>query len=208
MRDVVLGGPLGDHYARRKRTIGDDGSRYRTDAPRAAAARGPIIATLLGEVHRDLRAVGEGAVATYIPELSRAQPDWFGISIATVDGQVYDVGDAAQPFTIQSVSKPFLYGYALREYGQEFVLRRVGVEPTGEAFNSIVLDKVNNRPFNPMVNSGAIAMAALMKGATRPSGGTNMLDLLGQFAGRRMEIDRRSMSPRTRPGTGTAPSPT
>ena len=67
-----------------------------------------------------------------------------GIAVATVDGRVYEAGDAAQPFTIQSVSKPFLYGYALREYGQAFVLDRVGVEPTGEAFNSIVLDKVKN----------------------------------------------------------------
>ena len=107
-----------------------------------------------------------------------------------MDGRVYEAGDAAQPFTIQSVSKPFLYGYALREYGQAFVLDRVGVEPTGEAFNSIVLDKVKNRPFNPMVNSGAIAVAGLMKGRDGAERRENMLALLGQFAGRRMEIDR------------------
>ena len=152
--------------------------------------RGSAIAAILGEVHSSLSGVSEGEVATYIPQLSRARPEWFGIAVATVDGRVYEAGDAAQPFTIQSVSKPFLYGYALREYGQAFVLDRVGVEPTGEAFNSIVLDKVKNRPFNPMVNSGAIAVAGLMKGRDGAERRENMLALLGQFAGRRMEIDR------------------
>jgi glutaminase len=74
-----------------------------------AGTRDPAIATILGEVHRDLWAVSDGEVATYIPELSRARPEWFGISVATIDGRVYDVGDTAQPFTIQSVSKPFLH---------------------------------------------------------------------------------------------------
>ena len=157
----------------------------------AAAAGVPTIEAILDEIHHDLSTVSEGSIATYIPELSRARPEWFGISIATIDGKVYDAGDARQGFTIQSVSKPFLYGYALREYGQEFVLRHVGVEPTGEAFNSIILDKVNNRPFNPMVNSGAIAVSALMKGADGAKRCANMLDLLGRFAGREVGIDRK-----------------
>ena len=90
-----------------------------------------------------------GKPADYIPELGKADPYLFGIAIATVDGQIYAVGDADAAFTIQSVSKPFMYGYALQHYGRAAVLKHVGVEPTGEAFNSIVLDEVANRPFNP-----------------------------------------------------------
>ncbi len=109
-----------------------------------------------------------GKVADYIPELAKADPDWFGIAVATVDGQVYEVGDSEQPFTIQSISKPFIYGLALEDNGREQVLSKVGVEPTGEAFNSIVLERRTNRPFNPMVNAGAIAAAAWSR-ATGPS---------------------------------------
>jgi len=74
-----------------------------------------------------------GKPADYIPELGKADPNLFGIAIATVDGQTYTVGDAEAPFTIQSVSKPFMYGYALQRYGRAAVLNHVGVEPTGDA---------------------------------------------------------------------------
>jgi glutaminase len=103
--------------------------------------------------------------------------------------QVYTIGDADCAFTIQSVSKPFMYGYALQHYGREAVLQHVGVEPTGEAFNSIVLDEVANRPFNPMVNAGAIAVAELMEGATQDERIVNMLALFSSLAGRALAID-------------------
>src|SRR5215467_5168980 len=94
----------------------------------------------LAELHRRISQLRAGKVADYIPELSKADPDLFGIALATVDGKLYTTGNAEHAFTIQSVSKPFMYGYALEEHGRDFVLRHVGVEPTGEAFNSIVLD--------------------------------------------------------------------
>ena len=109
--------------------------------------------------------------------------------LATVDGETYATGDAHHLFTIQSVSKPFMYGHALQHYGRDYVLRHVGVEPTGEAFNSIVLDEVANRPFNPMVNAGAIAVAALMPGDTAEERIATMLNLFSDLAGRRLEID-------------------
>jgi glutaminase len=130
-----------------------------------------------------------GAIATYIPELAKADPEAFGIAIATVDGKVYSIGDADLPFTIQSISKAFIYGYALDEYGREAVLRHVGVEPTGEAFNAIVLDEVNNRPFNPMVNAGAMAAAELVRGDTPEARIAEMLAVLSRFAGRSLHID-------------------
>jgi len=143
----------------------------------------------LAELHARVAANGDGAIATYIPELAKVDPNLFGIAIATVDGRVYTAGDALTPFTIQSISKTFVYGYTLAEYGREFVLSRIGVEPTGEAFNSIVLDEVHNRPFNPMVNAGAMAAAELIKGETPEARIATMLGVLSRFAGRGLHVD-------------------
>src|SRR5215510_3919773 len=89
----------------------------------------------LDALHERNKALREGEVATYIPELAKADPAWFGISIVTVDGYVYAVGDTDRPFTIQSMSKPAVYAAALADRGREHVLKKVGVEPSGEAFN-------------------------------------------------------------------------
>ena len=102
----------------------------------------------LTELHDRVSALTGGKPADYIPELGKVDPSLFGIAIATTDGEVYGVGDTQHPFTIQSVSKPFMYGYALNRYGREAVLKHVGVEPTGEAFNSIVLDEVATTPWS------------------------------------------------------------
>jgi glutaminase len=149
---------------------------------------GPI-GSYLADLFARHRHVDLGEVATYIPELAKADPDDFAIAIATVDGKIYRAGEADRIFTIQSVSKPFVYGYALAEYGRDAVLAQVGVEPTGEAFNSIVLDEVHNRPFNPMVNAGAIAAAELIKGDSAEARVATMLDTLSRFAGRPLTID-------------------
>jgi glutaminase len=143
----------------------------------------------LAELHERVLGVSGGKPADYIPELGKVDPNLFGIAIATVDGQIYSVGDAEVGFTIQSVSKPFMYGYALQRYGRAAVLKHVGVEPTGEAFNSIVLDEVANRPFNPMVNAGAIAVAELMDGETGDERVATMLALFSSLAGRELAID-------------------
>jgi glutaminase len=144
----------------------------------------------LTELHQRVAAISGGKPADYIPELGKVDQELFGIAIATVDGQIYAVGDAEIPFTIQSVSKPFMYGYALQHYGRAAVLEQVGVEPTGEAFNSIVLDEVANRPFNPMVNAGAIAIAEMMVGETQDERVANMLKLFSDLAGRKLDIDQ------------------
>lgn len=143
----------------------------------------------LRSLHQRLGAIHDGTVATYIPELAKADPNWFGISVVTTDGQVFDFGDAQQLFTIQSISKPFMFGLALEDHGREAVLKKVGVEPTGEAFNSIVLDEASNRPFNPMVNAGAIATADLIQGKDFSERITRMLAMFGRYCGRTMNID-------------------
>ena len=160
----------------------------RRQTSRTAAALAPV-QDYLAELHERVLGVSGGKPADYIPELGKVDPNLFGIAIATVDGQIYSVGDAEVGFTIQSVSKPFMYGYALQRYGRAAVLKHVGVEPTGEAFNSIVLDEVANRPFNPMVNAGAIAVAELMDGETGDERIATMLALFSSLAGRELAID-------------------
>jgi glutaminase len=149
----------------------------------------PILASLQ-EIHARYKSDFSGKVASYIPELVKADPSSFGMALASADGQVYEVGDARRLFTIQSISKPFVYALALEDHGVDFVLRKVGVEPTGEAFNSVVFDERRNRPFNPMVNAGAIATTALVKGEGHEERLARLLDKFGAFAGRPVEIDR------------------
>ena len=156
---------------------------------RMRARHRPLLFKISSRAARPRLGDSGGKVADYIPELGKADPAIFGIALATVDGQIYAAGDADLPFTIQSVSKPFMYGHALQHYGRQFVLRHVGVEPTGEAFNSIVLDEVANRPFNPMVNAGAIAVAELMEGGSLEERIDTMLKLFSDLAGRRLKID-------------------
>jgi glutaminase len=151
-------------------------------------ATSPILDYLrhLHDRHRDAR---EGQVATYIPQLATANPDWFGICLVTAGGSVYEVGDSAQPFTIQSISKPFVYGLALEDQGRTDVLRKVGVEPTGDAFNSISLEPGTGRPRNPMINAGAIATTGLVAGKTPALRLQRILDFLSGFAGRPLALD-------------------
>ena len=134
------------------------------------------------------RGVQEGTVATYIPELGKANPDHFGISLATVGGQEFSIGDWGQEFTIQSICKPLAFLMALEQHGRDEVLKHVGVEPSGDAFNSVELDPKSARPFNPMVNAGAIAVSSLIKGAGG-AGVTEFVQRLSRAAGRELRID-------------------
>jgi len=143
----------------------------------------------LKELHAEYQGLDEGRVANYIPELAKADPRQFGVSVVTSAGQTYDVGDHQQPFTIQSVSKPFVFGMALGDHGREVVLSKVSVQPTSEAFNSIILDQATNRPFNPMVNAGAIATADLIDGKDFPERVRRMLEMFGRYCGREMYVD-------------------
>ncbi|MGE0493453.1 MAG: glutaminase A [Vulcanimicrobiota bacterium] len=145
---------------------------------------------LLSQLYERYRDLDEGVVANYIPELAKADPSWFGISLVGVDGQVSEVGDSRRNFTIQSVSKPFVYGMALEHQGRAAVLERVGVEPTGDAFNSIIrLDEKSKRPYNPMVNAGAIAITALLPGQGPTQKLNRVLDTFGAYVGHEVLAD-------------------
>lgn len=142
----------------------------------------------LKDTHADFSRIDEGEVASYIPELGKANPDHFGIAVATTDGHVYEAGDTQVPFTIQSVSKAMVFALALDLLGAERVEAAIGVEPSGEAFNSIRL-RADNKPFNAMVNAGAIACSGLIAESTGGDAFELIRQALGRFAGRDLGVD-------------------
>ncbi|WP_328437691.1 glutaminase [Streptomyces sp. NBC_00444] len=151
----------------------------------------PIIPDYLDEVLRDVEPDTSGEPAGYIPELAAADPERLGAAFAMIDGEVYGAGDIDIEFTIQSISKPFIYALALADRGFDPVLAKVGVEPSGEAFNEISLESDTGRPLNPMINAGAITVHSLagaedLKPAERVE---RVLHGLSAFAGRRLKMD-------------------
>lgn len=120
------------------------------------------------------------AADSYYP--ARPARDRFAIAYTTTDGETAAVGDCDYSFPLQSVSKVFVYGLALEDNGRKRTLRRVGVEPSGEAYNAFRFDERNNRPFNPMINTGALAACNLVRGQDRAEKVARMLDRLRIYA--------------------------
>jgi glutaminase len=152
------------------------------------ASSKPPLLRFLDRCYRDFSSDTAGAVADYIPELGKADPEHFGIGLATLDGHVYEVGDTKIPFTIQSMSKPFVFALALDTLGATRVESAIGVEPSGDPFNSIRLN-AENHPFNPMVNAGAIACSGLIHEAKGDGAFEYIRQALGRFAGRELGVD-------------------
>ena len=111
--------------------------------------------------------------------------DRFAISLATTDGDIYHAGDHDHSFALQSISKVFIYGMALETHGRAGVLERVGVEPTGDAFNSIsiALDERHKRPHNPMVNAGALVTTDLIEHGGAGAGLERIVGVMRRYAG-------------------------
>ena len=149
------------------------------------------IPSYLDEVLQSVADDRTGVLANYIPELAEVNPERLGASIAMVDGELYASGDTEALFTIQSISKPFVYALALADRGFERVLDKVGVEPSGEPFNEISLEDSSGRPLNPMINAGAITTHSLvgtetMNPAERME---RVISGLSAFAGRSLDVD-------------------
>jgi glutaminase len=161
---------------------------------------GSQLQKIIDRIHEKYKDVDDGAVATYIPELGKANPKDFGICLVTVEGQVFTAGDWEKEFTIQSMCKPFAFQLALEQHGAEKTLKHVGVEPSGEAFNSIELDQKTGRPFNPMVNAGAIAVASLIKRSPVEAGIESFVKTMGKAAGRELRIDQSVLASETMTG--------
>lgn len=145
---------------------------------------------LLGRAHAHAATHREGRVADYIPILGTADPDAFGVCIADVNGGLHEIGQTRVEFSIQSISKAFVYALLCEQIGHERVLDIVGVNNTGLAFNSVVAIELNDgHPMNPMVNAGAIATTALIPGDTAETQWDAIRAGLSAFAGRTLEID-------------------
>lgn len=151
--------------------------------------RGELKQDLLQDLYAMYQPVTDGKVARYIPELAKAKPDWFGIAVVLTDGTVFQAGDAGREFTIQSISKVLTYALALADHGREAILDRIGVHPVVASFNAIILDERTGRPYNPMINAGAIAVASLIKGADLTERLNRVLDVFECGTGRRLGVD-------------------
>jgi len=147
----------------------------------------PSFLASLYQKYADLK---EGKVASYIPELAKADPNWFAISVVTPDGRQFHVGNIEQKFTIHSISKVFVYGMALDALGRDKVLQKVGVAPTGDPFNSLMRrDEASKRPDNPMVNAGAIATTSLLPGTSASDRIERLLTMFQRYVGHEVYVD-------------------
>jgi glutaminase len=148
-----------------------------------------LVQRYLDQIVAEYAEVTDGALADYIPELTEVDPSGFGLTLSSSDGFLYESGDARTEFTIQSISKPFTYALALDQVGEAAVDAKIGVEPSGEAFNEISVDDKTKTPKNPMINAGAIAAVALVPGATPDERFARIRDFYSACAGRPLELD-------------------
>lgn len=145
----------------------------------------------LHDIVESVRDHDSGHRADYIDVLKHADPDKLGLALCTADGQLYAVGDCDYEFSIQSISKPFVYALALDMYGPDEVHTHVGVEPSGEAFNALSLDS-EGRPANPLINAGAITVNQLIGGPDIPveQRSEKLRAYFSRLAGRELRIDQ------------------
>ena len=159
-----------------------------------------VVDALIGKVFAATRENRGGELDDYIPELAAFAPESFGFCIATVDGYVFEVCDTRQPFTIQSISKPFTYAVALADRGPDAVAEKIDVEPSGEPFNEISLDPRTERPRNPMINAGAITAASLIAGPDVDTRFERIRATYSRYAGRDLTFNRSVYESESRTG--------
>lgn len=150
-----------------------------------------LVQDYLDQIRAEHAGCTDGTLAAYIPELAAADPSDFGMSLSSSDGHVYESGDTAVEFTIQSISKPLTYALALDLRGESAVDATIGVEPSGEAFNEISVDLLTNTPKNPMINAGAIAAVSLIPGVDTHERFQLIQEFYSACAGRPLVVDER-----------------
>jgi glutaminase len=170
------------------------------DLPRDLQAVPPRISTgdlpradevgrLVVDAYERFRTTSEGQVADYIPALAQASPDLFGISVVGARGRSFEVGDVEAHFSIQSVSKPFVFALVCDAVGYDSARHRLGVNSTGFPFNSLMAIELNDdRTMNPLVNAGAIATTSLVPGTTADAKYERVRAGLSRFAGRELRL--------------------
>lgn len=145
---------------------------------------------LVQEAHRRFQMVQEGEVADYIPALAQVPPDLFGVCVVGTNGDVFAVGDTTDEFSIQSVSKPFVFALVCQAIGEDEARQKLGVNSTGLPFNSVIaLERIEAGTSNPMVNAGAIAATSLAPGTTAIDKWQFVQAGLSRFAGRPLTLN-------------------
>lgn len=148
------------------------------------------VQALVRQAHARFASNAEGRNADYIPALAQVPSQLFGISLVGTSGNGYAAGDADHPFTIQSISKPFVFALICQSIGEDEARRRLGVNSTGLPFNSVIaVERSGDGLTNPMVNAGAIATTSLAPGETAESKWAHIREGLSRFAGRTLEVD-------------------
>ncbi|KAE8345539.1 hypothetical protein BDV24DRAFT_125304 [Aspergillus arachidicola] len=147
----------------------------------------------LRQVLEKARPDNSGKLASYIDVLAKADPSKMAVALSTVDGNLYSAGDDEVEFSIQSISKAFVYALAINDVGLPRVLEKIGVEPSGDAFNKLSLQPGTHRPMNPMINAGAITAHTLVAGenATVEQRVDRILKALSKVAGRQLRVDEK-----------------
>ena len=155
-----------------------------------AAAQSPAdIDAALRAAHARYKDLKEGANADYIPALAKVDPNIYGIALVTVDGKIYTVGDVASEVSIQSISKVFTMAKVFEEQGPQAIADNMGVDATGQVFNSIVaVEQYKGAEMNAMVNPGAITATSMVAGATYEEIWGKIIGFYNAFAGRKLAV--------------------
>ena len=160
-----------------------------TGAARAALPDAAAIQAAIDKAYKDYKGLEEGAVADYIPALAKVDPKVYGIALVTTDGKVYTAGDLKTQVSIQSISKVFTMAKVMDESGPQSIYDNMGVDATGQVFNSIVaIEQYKGAEMNALVNPGAIAATGMVKGENYDAIWNSLLNYYSEFAGRKLTV--------------------
>jgi glutaminase len=148
------------------------------------------VRALVAEAHERFKSVSEGKVADYIPALATVPGELFGVCLVGTSGSTHAAGDTEYEFSIQSVSKPFVFALICQAIGEDEARRKLGVNSTGLPFNSVIaIERTGDGATNPMVNAGAIAASSLAPGSTAAAKWQFLHEGLSRFAGRSLMLN-------------------
>lgn len=143
----------------------------------------------MGEAYAKFKGLQEGANADYIPALAKVDSNIYGIAVVTADGKVYTLGDIKSEVSIQSISKVFTMALVMEESGPDAILNNMGVDATGQVFNSIVaVEQYKGAEMNPLVNPGAITATSMVTGNSYKQIWGKIIDKYDEFAGRKLSV--------------------
>jgi glutaminase len=158
---------------------------------RAAGIPATRLAQVVQAAQQRYASLAEGANADYIPALAQVPSTYFGVSLVGADGRIHSAGDTEQLFSIQSISKVITCALVMQESGDQRIIDSVGVDATGQVFNSITaVEQYRGREMNPLVNPGAIATVGNVQGGSPEEVWNKILGMHSAFAGRTLEVNQ------------------